>query len=207
MTLFGASIVPYISETSHADARTSLSSLPPFMIGFGNLLVWFLGYFLTWKMTAYVLMIPSLLLFLSMIFLPETPYWLIDSNKPEEAKKSLRFFRGSDYDLTEELKEIQQKHDEKTSQRLQQSWKYTINKLFSPVFVKPLLCAGVLGIIDTGLSGSMPLLIFMVGILDEAGTSFDSTIGPIIVGSGRLILGGLILSFTYFMFGSLLLRK
>jgi MFS family permease len=83
------------------------------MLALGFLLVWILGYFLTWRMTAYVLIIPPLLLTFFLLFLPETPYWLIEHNNLEAAQKSLQFFRGNKYDITEELTEIQQRHDSK----------------------------------------------------------------------------------------------
>ena len=41
-----------------------------------------------------------------MIFLPETPYWLVENNQIEAAKNSLIFFRGTDYDVDSELNEI-----------------------------------------------------------------------------------------------------
>ena len=49
------SIGVYISETVHPSIRSSLMALPAFIIAFGQLLVWTLGYFLPWRMTAYVL--------------------------------------------------------------------------------------------------------------------------------------------------------
>ena len=36
--------------------------------------------------------------------------WLIEQNKDTEAKKSLKFFRGKTYDISDELNEIKQKH-------------------------------------------------------------------------------------------------
>ena len=50
------------------------------------------------------------MLTVAMVLLPETPYWLIEYNQFEKAKKSLRFFRGSKYDINPEFNEIHQNH-------------------------------------------------------------------------------------------------
>lgn len=45
------------------------------------------------------------------VFMPETPLYLITKGKKEEAAKSLRWLRGSQYDYTAELAELQAQHE------------------------------------------------------------------------------------------------
>ena len=52
----------------------------------GFLFTWVVGYFETWRNTAYILTIPSILVSLFLIPLPESPYWLVEANKKELAK-------------------------------------------------------------------------------------------------------------------------
>ena len=80
--------------------------MPGVFLAFGSLFVWFVSYFLTWRMTAFTLIIPPLMLTILLLGLPETPYWLVSKNKDSEARKSLKFFRGSQHDVTEELMDI-----------------------------------------------------------------------------------------------------
>ena len=181
--------MPYISETVHPSIRGSLATLPAFMMASGMLMVWIIGYFLTWRMTAYLLTIPPILLTLLILLLPETPYWLIENNDNEAAKKSLQFFRGQNYDVSEEFNEIQQKHESKKSQHSKQSWKFTVQRIFSSAFFKPFSCVGILYIINTW-SGFNSLLVYMIDILDETGSNIDPNIGPIVVGSTRLAFAG-----------------
>lgn len=53
-----------------------------------------------------------------MMFFPDTPVYFLTRGQPEEARKSLRFFRGPNYDLESELCELaegcnqQEKSDE-----------------------------------------------------------------------------------------------
>ena len=76
----------YISELAHPKLRGSLLVLPGFFLAFGMLYVWILSYFLTWRITAFASMIPSILLTITLAFLPESPYWLIEDNKESCAK-------------------------------------------------------------------------------------------------------------------------
>ena len=181
-------VSPYISETVHPNLRGSLLALPPFLLSFGVLLVWIYGYFLTWRVTAYILSIPPIILAISMSLLPETPYWLIEKNKLEFARKSLQFYRGREYDVNEELNEIEAKSESKKSQMPNQSWKYRAKIFFSSAFVKPFLCVGVLFIIDSTFSG--PFLTYMIDILDETGSDIDPDLGTVMVGSIRVIFAG-----------------
>ena len=71
---FSASVMPYISETVHPSIRGSLATLPAFMMSAGMVTVWIIAYFLTWRMTAYLLVIPPILLFLLMSLLPGANY-------------------------------------------------------------------------------------------------------------------------------------
>ena len=79
---------------AHPDIRASLVILPSTFITIGALLVWIFGSFLSWRMTAYLMIIPSLVLVLLLSRLPETPYWLIQDGNLGMARKSLQYFRG-----------------------------------------------------------------------------------------------------------------
>jgi MFS family permease len=164
-------------------------ALPAFMIAFGQLLVWVLSYFLPWRSTAYLLIIPSILLTLFILLLPETPYWLIEQNNEIDAKKSLKFFRGKDYDITDEINEIQQKHDSKQKGDTNQTWKFIVKRLFSKAFLKPYSCVGILYLINTW-SGFSQVQIFMIEILEKSGSRIDPKIAPIVTGFLRLAFAG-----------------
>ena len=165
--------------------------MPAFSMALGMLLVWILGYFFSWRMTAFLSIVPSILQVFLLIPLPETPYWLIEDERPEMARKSLKFFRGKDYDVSEELDEIQKRHESKNANMTQKSWKFTLQRIFSYAFFKPFSCVGILYVISTW-SGVNCLLVYMITFLEESGSSFDPHIGPIIVGTLRLLFAGII---------------
>ena len=41
-----------------------------------------------------------------MLFVPESPVYLLAQNKREEAEKSMQWFRGSKYDISEEISQV-----------------------------------------------------------------------------------------------------
>ena len=116
------------------------------------------------------------MLTVAMVLLPETPYWLIEYNQFEKAKKSLRFFRGSEYDVNPEFNEIHQRH---LSKDKNQSCSWMLQRLFSKAFMKPFMCSGVIYMIFT-VSGFDIIIIYMVTILQETGSSVDPKIGPMV---------------------------
>ena len=60
--------------------------MPSGFMALGMLLTWTFGYFLSWRDTAFVSMIPSILIILFMFPLPETPYWLIEAGRVDLAE-------------------------------------------------------------------------------------------------------------------------
>ena len=166
-------------------------NLPSFLGCLGMLTAWGLGYFLNWRVTAYVLVIPPILLTLFAFVLPETPYWLIEKQKIEEAKKSLQFIRGAKYDIADELSEIIRGNQAKSEKSDKvSSLKTEIKRMCSSAFLKPFSCVGLLFIITMG-SGLDALLVHMVDVLEESESKIDPSIGPIVVGSIRWFLVGI----------------
>ncbi|KAL9681116.1 hypothetical protein QQ045_012897 [Rhodiola kirilowii] len=97
-------LVPvYISETAPPEIRGLLNTLPQFMGSGGMFLSYCMvfGMSLTkspsWRLMLGVLFIPSLLYFVLMVlFLPESPRWLVSKGRMIEAKKVLQKLRGRD---------------------------------------------------------------------------------------------------------------
>ena len=52
----------------------------------GTLFVWIAGYFESWRTTAFLCMIPNIIVVLGLIPFPESPYWLIEANNIDQAR-------------------------------------------------------------------------------------------------------------------------
>lgn len=95
----------------------------------------------------------------------------------------MQFFRGNQYDISEEIQEIQSKHLKKLAQAKNSiSW----NKIFSSSFLKPFSCVGLLCIFSI-MSGYNVITSYMISILEESGSSVDPNLGPILTGSIGLV--------------------
>ena len=189
MLSYSPAVTPYISETAHPNIRSILVTLRSFVMAIGILTTWTLGYFLPWRMTAYILTIPPIILIMLLFILPETPYWLIEHNNIKAAQQSLQFFRGEKYDISEEFNEIQQKHETKKTQYKEKSWKFVLKRICSSAFLTPFTCVGILYSL-AAWSGFSPLVTYTFEILDKAGTSIEPGIGLIIIGSIRIVFAG-----------------
>ena len=60
--------------------------MPDFLLAFGTWSIWILAYFVSWRITAYIAMVPPILICLIMFYLPETPYWLIEADRIDLAE-------------------------------------------------------------------------------------------------------------------------
>ena len=76
----------YISETVHPKVRGSLLVVRGLFSALGKLFTWIVAYFLSWRETSYVLMITPSLMVIIMLFLPESPYWLIEVDQTDAAR-------------------------------------------------------------------------------------------------------------------------
>ena len=86
-----------------------------------------------------------------MFLLPESPYWLIEQSKHEEAKKSLKFFRKTP--IEREFADIKAKRDMRKEDENQSLG--MIRKLASYSFIRPF---GVIGGLRQALFLCSPFL-------------------------------------------------
>jgi sugar porter (SP) family MFS transporter len=95
----------YISEISPAKSRGSLVALFQFNIVFGILVSYFSNYLIgtgsgtSWRWMLGIQAIPSLIFFILLNFIPETPRWLCrKKNRYEEAKNVLKIINPQGYE-------------------------------------------------------------------------------------------------------------
>ena len=97
----------YIAEIAHQKNRGGLGSVNQLAVTLGVVIVYLTGGSLTWKNTALFAVGPVALLLLLMLFMPETPRWLLATNQRNRALKELRWLRGPNYDIEGECFEIE----------------------------------------------------------------------------------------------------
>lgn len=104
----------YISEIAPFKIRGALIAVYQLMITVGifamfvsNSLLSFTG---SWRIMMAVLLIPSSIMLIFSLFVPETPRWLVLKGRNEEARAVLKRIRSSKEEITAELKEIEESH-------------------------------------------------------------------------------------------------
>lgn len=112
---FGVMIAPvYIAEIAPAIARGSLTSFPEIFINFGILLGYISNYafsklpaHINWRIMLGVGLVPSVVIALALLVIPESPRWLVVQNRIEEARAVLLKINESEKEAEEKLQEIQ----------------------------------------------------------------------------------------------------
>ncbi|WP_051899107.1 sugar porter family MFS transporter [Sciscionella sediminilitoris] len=94
-------IVPmYIAEIAPARIRGSLTSLNQLLIAVGILLSYIVNYLLApaqaWRWMIGLAGLPAVVLFIGMLFMPESPRWLVSKGRMEDAERTVQRLRSAD---------------------------------------------------------------------------------------------------------------
>ena len=92
-------IPPYQAELCHPDIRGRVTALQQFMLGVGALVASWVSYGAytgfantdtrQWRVSLGIQMVPAVLLAAFILFLPESPRWLIDHGRVDEGLRTL----------------------------------------------------------------------------------------------------------------------
>ncbi len=130
-------IVPlYLAELAPTEIRGAIASLNQLMIVTGILVAYIVNLSLAssggWRLMLGLAVVPALVMLFGMLFMPETPRWLVAKDREPEAREVLR--RSRDEDAVE--KEI---HDIKSVERQEEGG---VRELLAP-WVRPALVVGM----------------------------------------------------------------
>jgi len=170
----------YIAEIATARLRGGLGSIHQLAITFGIFLAYLVGYALSWEWLAMFPVMITVLMVISMAFMPETPRWLLAHNKQHVAIRELRWLRGSEYDVAEECSEI------KT--RLDQQEKLSFSDFKTPSLYKPLIIGSIMMVFQQ-FCGINVVLFYNAHIFQSAGFNDSkavalSSAGSLVVATG-----------------------
>ncbi|MBS1088406.1 sugar porter family MFS transporter [Gluconobacter wancherniae] len=162
-------IVPiYIAEISPPEKRGRLVVGFQLAVVFGVTVSFVTGYLLrdhSWRIMFGIGMLPALILFVGMVFLPNSPRWLAMRGRHDEARDVLRKVRPSDEVAEQELREILEGHDE------QAPW----SALAKP-WVRPAVIASVGIALLCQLTGINAVMYYAPTIFSGAGFGQDSAL-------------------------------
>ncbi len=140
------------------------------------------GLGLGWNYICIAGLVPGVLLTVLMIFMPESPNWLMMKyGRGSQVVDALRKIRHSDSDIEGELKELQER-----AEKGKQTSGFSCEQLNRADVYKPFIIALALMFFQQ-FSGINAVMFYSNDIFEDSGTSLDSSYATIIV-SGSMVL-------------------
>ncbi|KAM3964301.1 facilitated trehalose transporter Tret1 [Aphomia sociella] len=172
----------YVSECCDPEIRGRLGSLPTLSMSFGILLSYIAGNWLEWRLLAFFSAVFTVVLFVFLLPLPESPVWLeTHGSDPAEAVKWLHLSKRATVIVKDEPEE---KIESVTPPSL-----FTRKVLFSSVVLKPLIVGFAL-LFFQQFSGIDAVIFFTVEIFRSTGSSLDAMTATIVIGLVQLLSNG-----------------
>lgn len=171
----------YTAEIAQSDIRGSLGSYFQLMMVIGILFVYLVGAWASVFALSIICGVIPLIFGAIFVFMPETPLYLMSKGRKEDAAKSLRWLRGSEYDYSEELAGLQQQNEEEKANNVSvvQALKRTATK--RAIFIS-------LGLMFFQQMSGINAVIFFTGdIFRAANTGIEASTATIIVGVMQVI--------------------
>jgi len=162
----------YIAEIAPARARGALVSVNQLAIVTGILLAYFVNWIFAgtgpanWRWMFAMGAVPSVLFFLLLLGVPESPRWLVKNGREDEARRVLTRADSAEAAAAG-------LHDIKDTLALEEG---SFRELFRPAFRRPLLIAIVLAIFQQ-ITGINAILYYAPRIFEGAGFERMSAIG------------------------------
>jgi SP family galactose:H+ symporter-like MFS transporter len=119
----------YLSEMAPQRIRGAMISMYQLMITIGIVLAFMSDTLFSsgghWRYMLGILVLPSAVMFIGILFLPESPRWLLLFARKDEARKVLKRLRNDEEEVDEEIKDIEEALEQK-----QNGFKLLKNKNF-----------------------------------------------------------------------------
>ncbi|GAB1859078.1 Sugar transporter ERD6-like 4 [Camponotus japonicus] len=174
----------YVAEITGPKWRGTMITWTSISIALSVLLVYIFGYIFKddWRLVALICgLFPIMAIVLTLLVIPESPLWLRDQNRFEEALETMKKFRGVPKDKptpTELLAELKPRPQGKSQNLLQHLMKRSSVMPFvimlSYFFFQQ-------------FSGIFIVMYNAVTIMDKSGVQVDPYLGAVLIGVARLI--------------------
>lgn len=168
----------YVSEIAETSMRGALASLMQLMVTFGVLFVNALNIYDTvhWVTISGICIGIPVAMVVMLLFMPDSPKYLIAESKTLEARKALQWFRGPQFDVDEELRQISESHHEESK-----IGSVTFKELLSKrVYWQPFLIA-MFGMFGQQFCGINVVFFYQQTIFEKARSSIDPTVAAFLV--------------------------
>lgn len=184
----------YVSEIAHPKLRPMLLGFNSVFVSFGILLTSLLSQFFNWHAIAAIFGVSTIIAFIIIFFIPESPYWLaaFHSNRIDDIELAVRWIYKSKKRIQYELETIQQNVAQQQSTNAMTNVacqsKTSFSKLFADCRVyKPFLILIGLFFFQQ-ISGPYVIIFYAIDLFVKIGGQFGEHINEY----GAMLLLGII---------------
>lgn len=182
-------VLTYVAEVTEPRFRGMLAATGPTSVIAGILCQFVMGAFLHWRTVALLSCFMPSVTILALCFVPESPYWLLNKGRVEEARKALAWLRGwvTFDEIAVEFNEI---HDGLVSRKKESSAIKSIVHRMVPYtkrnFIAPFALISF-GILLSNFSGQTALQTYAVQIFKSLRAPMDEYYATIFFGAAELM--------------------
>ncbi|MFC0522901.1 sugar porter family MFS transporter [Pontibacillus salicampi] len=176
-------IVPvYLSEMAPTNSRGALASLNQLMITIGIVLAYLVNYAFSpiegWRWMVGLAAVPAIVLMIGVLFMPESPRWLLKHNRENEARKIMALTRKQE-EIEDEIEQMNKMENEQES-----TWEVLKSK-----WVRPMLIVGSGIAIFQQLIGINAVIYYAPTIFTKAGLGDSASIlGTVGIGTLNVLM-------------------
>lgn len=180
-----ATVPTYLSELAPARLRGAMAGLNQIFIVSGILIAFLVDYWLSstgdWRGMFSGALVPAVILFAGMYFLPETPRWLLARGRDEEARAVLVSAHGSAADVAAEVEAIREviRLDTERASRWRDLWAPWVRPM---LLVALLLAAGQQFGGVNAVNAYFPTMLVSLGFATRT-----SLLSAVILGATKLV--------------------
>ncbi|KAK8769053.1 solute carrier family 2, facilitated glucose transporter member 8-like [Amblyomma americanum] len=178
--LVSLAVPVYVSEISRPQVRGTLGTGIQLSVTIGILAVFFFGKYLGWSSLAILCLTVPAGMAVLMIFMSESPRWLLQKGKREDALKALQFLYGAGTDYEAERNQIE------LNLKMSPTEGFHMKELQQPFIYKPILISLFL-MFAQQLSGINAVMFYAVSIFQSAGTTIPPEDCMVIIGVVQVV--------------------
>ncbi|XP_017782106.1 PREDICTED: facilitated trehalose transporter Tret1-like [Nicrophorus vespilloides] len=188
--------IVYITEIARADMRGSLISCGPTYASLGMVLLFLKGWFLNWRTVAWLCNIYTVVPAILIMFIPESPVWLVSKGRVDQAKKAIEWLNKyqpalagekqtfSEMQLEYLVREKRQKDAENVGGG---SAARKFKAFFQPTGYKPMLVLIGLFFFQQ-FSGIYITLFYSVNFFLDMGSTINAYFSSVLIGVVRFLM-------------------
>ncbi|XP_045130188.1 sugar transporter ERD6-like 4 isoform X2 [Portunus trituberculatus] len=172
---------PLVAELSPHKFRGLAGSFTEISGALGALVGYLLAFLAPWEVATALCTLTAAVVFLPLLFVTESPYWLVRRGRLDDAKASLQRLMGPRAEVEEELAAMTKRPSATQTSLLQQFTELRKGQNFRPVVL--VLSFFVL----RELGGRSCIMMYTVYIFRDAGVELDAFTCTVLVGVARLV--------------------